>query len=118
MGTWGSWTWSDAAIFIGLFVAIRIAFIWLATQAFIAIIPDGDKCPLCDGDTLPIERNGWWRILGKQFRRSWCLECGWEGVLRRGVVPVFGFSQSEGTAITKSRNHSGQLPLISKKSSK
>lgn len=117
MGTWGSWTLGDAVTFIALFVFIRIAFIWLATQAFLAIIPDGDHCPLCDGETLAIERSGWWRILGPQYRRSWCLDCGWEGVLRRGVIPIFGFSQP-GDAMTKSRNHSGQLPLISKKSSK
>jgi hypothetical protein len=99
-------------------VAIRIAFIWLATKTFIAMIPDGDKCPLCDGETLAIERSGWWRVLGPRFRRSWCLDCGWEGVLRRTVVPVFGGNHSGPDAMTKSRSQSGQLPLISKKSSK
>ena len=117
MGTWGSWSWGDAATFIALFAFIRVVFIWLATKAFIAMIPDGDRCTICEGATLPIERSGWWRVLGPQFRRSWCLECGWEGVLRRGVFPVFGSSQA-GDAMTNSRSHSGQLPLISKKSSK
>ena len=84
----GAWTWADAWVFIGVFVAIRIAFIWFATKVFVALIPDGDCCPMCDGHTLPIERNGWWRVLGPGFRRSWCLHCGWEGVLRRSdVVP-------------------------------
>lgn len=82
------WTWTDAWTFIALFIGIRIAFIWLATKAFVAMIPDGDFCPMCDGRTLPIERDGWWRVLGPRFRRSWCLECGWEGVLRRSDVPV------------------------------
>ena len=117
MGTWGNWSLGDAVTFIALFVFIRIAFIWLATKTFIAMIPDGDRCPICDGVTLAVERNGWWRVLGAQFRRSWCLECGWEGVLRRGVFPVFGISQAD-DAITNKRSHSGQLPLISKKSSK
>ncbi|MES2525360.1 MAG: hypothetical protein V4617_21900 [Gemmatimonadota bacterium] len=82
----GTWTWTDAWTFIALFVGIRIAFIWLATKAFIAMIPDGDCCPMCDSYTLPIERSGWWRVLGPRFRRSWCLDCGWEGVLRRSTA--------------------------------
>lgn len=81
-----TWTWSDAWVFIAVFVAIRITFIWLATKMFVAMIPDGDHCLMCDGRTLPIERNGWWRVLGPRFRRSWCFECGWEGVLRRSAV--------------------------------
>lgn len=84
----GKWTWTDAWIFIGVFLGIRIAFIWLATKAFVLMIPDGDQCPMCDGHTLPIERDGWWKILGPRFRRSWCLDCGWEGVLRRSENPV------------------------------
>jgi len=82
----GTWTWIDAAIFIGVFVVIRIIVIWMATKMFIAMIPDGDCCLLCDSVTLPIERSGWWRVLGPRFRRSWCLACGWEGVLRRSPV--------------------------------
>lgn len=84
----GAWTWSDAWTFIAVFVFIRIAFIWFATKLFIAMIPDGDCCPLCDAHTLPIERSGWWRVLGPRFRRSWCLDCGWEGVLRRSESPL------------------------------
>ena len=119
MGTWGNWTLGDAITFIALIVFIRIAVIWLVTQVFIAIIPDGDKCPICDGETLAIQRNGWWRVLGKAYRRSWCLECGWEGVLRRKAMRFFGFSHADADeAMTKNRSQSGQLPLISKKSSK
>ncbi len=79
------WTWTDAWIFIGVFIGIRIVIIWFATKLFILMIPDGDLCPLCDGYTLPIERDGWWRVLGARFRRSWCLDCRWEGVLRRSA---------------------------------
>lgn len=81
----GRWSWTDAWIFIGVFVCIRIVIIWACTRLFIMMIPDGDRCPLCDGYTLPIERNGWWRVLGARFRRSWCLDCRWEGVLRRSA---------------------------------
>jgi hypothetical protein len=109
----GSWSWSDAWQFIGLFVGIRIIFIWLATKLFIGMIPDGDACPMCDDRTLPLERNGWWRLLGRRFRRSWCLQCGWEGVLRcaPGQPAIV-------SPITNRRSQAGQLPLISKKSSK
>ena len=111
MGKWGAWTWSDAAIFIGVFAFIRVAMIWLATKMFLALIPHGVECPLCDGHTLPIERVGWWRVLGARFRRSWCIDCGWEGILQRDP-------SAYAEPITNSLSHSGQLPLISKKSSK
>ena len=81
----GRWSWTDAWIFIGVFVTIRIVIIWFCTRLFILMIPDGDRCPMCDSYTLPIERDGWWRVLGPRFRRSWCLECRWEGVLRRSA---------------------------------
>jgi len=113
-----SWTWTDAWMFIGVVLAIRVAFIWLATKAFILMIPDGDRCVLCDGDTLPIQRDGWWRVLGPRFRRSWCLDCGWEGVLRRTVVPTRFAPNYRATSAAKSLSQSGKLPLNSKKSSK
>ena len=79
----GSLNWLDAMVFISFFVAVRIIIVWFLTRLYILMIPDGDRCPLCDSYTLPIERNGWWRLLGPRFRRSWCLDCRWEGVLRR-----------------------------------
>ncbi|WP_373057937.1 hypothetical protein [Gemmatimonas sp.] len=118
----GRWSWADAAIFIAVFVAIRFAFIWLATKAFVMMIPDGDTCTMCDSETLAVERVGWWRVLGERFRRSWCIECGWEGVLRRSDVWLSAerhrrlVNQTE-ASIAKSLSHSGQLPLNSKKSS-
>lgn len=111
MGRWGAWTWADAAIFIGVFAIIRVAMIWLATHMFLALIPDGNECPLCNGDTLALEKGRWSRLLGKQFRRSWCIDCGWEGLLQRQESPY-------SPPMANSLSHSGQLPLISKKSSK
>ncbi len=81
MDSW--WSWRDAWIFIGVFTGIRIAFIWLATKVFVGLIPDGDECPLCGDTTLPMQSDGWWRLLGPTFRRRWCLGWQWEGVLRR-----------------------------------
>jgi hypothetical protein len=118
VGTWGSWTLGDAVTFIAVFVGIRIIVIYLATKLFFAMIPDGQQCPICDGATLPVERTGLWRLPGGRYRRSWCIDCGWEGLLRRTVLPVFGISQADGVAMANNDSHSGQLPLISKKSSK
>ncbi|WP_309671160.1 hypothetical protein [Gemmatimonas sp.] len=118
----GRWSWTDAAIFIVFFVTIRCVFIWLATKAFVMMIPDGDACPMCDDETLAIERVGGWRVLGERFRRSWCIGCGWEGVLQRSDVWLSAerhrklVNQIE-ASMAKSRSHSGQLPLNSKKSS-
>lgn len=118
----GHWSWTDAAIFIVFFVTIRFAFIWLATKAFVMMIPDGDTCLMCDSETLAVERVGWWRVLGERFRRSWCIGCGWEGVLRRSDVWLSAerhrrlVNQTE-ASMAKSLSHSGQFPLNSKKSS-
>lgn len=79
----GTLNWLDAVVFMAFFVAVRIIIVWVLTRLFILVIPDGDLCPICNGYTLPIERNGWWRLLGKRFRRSWCLDCQWEGLMRR-----------------------------------
>jgi hypothetical protein len=115
----GSWDWTDAALFIAVFVAIRITVIYIATKAFVMMIPDGDQCLMCDGETLAIQRDGWWRVLGPRFRRSWCLSCGWEGLLRRSIVPsVFAPTYDPARSVAKSASHSGQFPLNSKKSSK
>lgn len=81
----GTRNWLDALVFIAFFVAVRVIIVWTLTKLFIMVIPDGDRCPMCDEYTLPIERNGWWRVFGPRFRRSWCMECQWEGVLRRNT---------------------------------
>lgn len=91
-----------ATVFIGFFILRAIA----ATITFYFLLPDGDRCPLCDEPTLRVESPTWNRLL-PWFRTSWCYRCGWEGLLRP-VTP-------EVPANTES--HPGQLPLSSKKSS-
>ena len=76
---------SDAAIFVlvmgGLFVLRAIA----ATIVFCWILPRGDRCPNCDAVTLRVQRKWLDRVL-PVFRPSWCYQCGWEGMLRRGPL--------------------------------
>ena len=74
---------SDAVIFIlvigGLFVLRFVA----ATVFFFAILPDGDRCLNCDAPTLRVQRVFWHKWL-PWFRPSWCMQCGWHGLLRSG----------------------------------
>ncbi|WP_337170236.1 hypothetical protein [Gemmatimonas aurantiaca] len=81
----GTWTWWDAIIFIAVILALKATMFWLLTTIFLRMITEGDRCPVCDGETQAVERSGWWRIFGSasRSRRSWCVECGWEGLLRR-----------------------------------
>lgn len=97
---------SDVVIFVIVFVAFFVLRAIAATMFFYYVMPESDRCPMCDRPTLRVESPGWNRLL-PWFRTSWCYECGWEGLLRP--------SASVPPANTES--HSGQLPLSSKKSS-
>lgn len=90
-----------AVVFVGFFVLRAIA----ATVTFYYLLPDTDRCPLCDEPTIRVREPGW-NLLLPWFRTSWCYACGWEGLLRpRAPDPASTVSQS------------GQFPLSSKKSS-
>lgn len=91
-----------AAVFVGFFVLRAVA----ATITFYFLLPDSDRCPLCDEPTLRVSEPAWNRLL-PWFRTSWCYACGWEGLLRPGPAPDPASTTS----------HSGQLPVSSKKSS-
>ena len=90
-----------AVVFLGFFVLRAIA----ATIVFYFLLPESDRCPMCDEPTLRVKEPAW-NLLLPWFRTSWCYRCGWEGLLRRGAA---------GPASTDSQ--AGQLPLSSKKSS-
>ena len=75
---------SNAAIFVLIFVGLFVLRIVLATIFFALVLPRGDRCPNCDAPTLRIQSRLFSRWL-PWFRRSWCLVCGWKGLLRRGV---------------------------------
>lgn len=70
----------------GFFVLRGIA----ATWAFFYIMPVADNCPNCDSVTVRVESRVW-RALAPRLRNSWCLHCGWHGLLRdvpaRAPVP-------------------------------
>jgi hypothetical protein len=76
-------------MWIVVFAVVLIAFfvlrIIVATIVFFMILPDGDRCPICDEVTLRVQSRGW-NLLMPWFRTSWCMRCHWEGLHRRGSV--------------------------------
>jgi hypothetical protein len=74
---------SDAAIFAIVFVSIFVLRIIAATMVFCWILPQSDRCPNCNAVTLHVQSRGVMRWM-PWFRSSWCLTCGWSGVLRSG----------------------------------
>jgi hypothetical protein len=76
---------SDAALFVMIFGGLFVLRIIVATVAFLFILPRGDRCPNCDHATLRMESLLFDRIM-PWFRKSWCIACGWHGLLRRGPL--------------------------------
>ena len=74
---------SDAAIFAIVFVSIFVLRIIAATLVFFWILPEGDRCPNCNAVTVRLQPRGAMRYM-RWFRSSWCLVCGWSGLLRNG----------------------------------
>ncbi len=76
---------SDAALFVLVFVGLFVLRIIAATAVFLVLLPKGDHCQLCDTPTVRVE--SWFldRCM-PWFRKSWCLRCGWVGVMRRGPL--------------------------------
>jgi hypothetical protein len=75
---------SDALLFTLIFAGLFVLRIVFATIFFLLILPAGDRCIMCDAPTIRVA-SAFDRVL-PWFRRSWCLRCGWKGVLRRGTV--------------------------------
>jgi hypothetical protein len=76
---------SDSALFVLIFGGIFALRIMIATIAFFFILPRGDRCPNCDHPTLRVSSLLFDRVM-PWFRKSWCITCGWHGLLRRGEV--------------------------------
>ena len=104
---------SDAAIFISFFGGLFVLRIIAATFVYAWLLSEAPECPSCGGETFRVQRTGvaW---LFPRLRLSWCPECAWEGLLQ----PVRRRAPQSLAPITTTESQSGQLPLISKKSSK
>lgn len=77
---------SDAVWFVILFGGFFVLRCIAATIFFLMILPAGVRCPHCDAVTVRVQSRGW-NLLMPWFRTSWCLECGWDGLLRHGDEP-------------------------------
>jgi hypothetical protein len=88
---------SDAILFTAVFGGLFVLRIIAATIVFLALLPRGDRCPLCDEPTLRVGSFLFDRVM-PWFRKSWCLTCGWTGLLRRGPL----------TETTAPREHAGR----------
>jgi hypothetical protein len=104
---------TDAAIFIGFFGGLFILRIIAATFVYSWLLSEAPECPHCGGETFRVQRRGVARLFPR-LRPSWCPECAWEGMLQPSRLPM----PQPLAPIAKRASHSGQLPLISKKSSK
>jgi hypothetical protein len=88
---------SDVVLFTLIFGGLFVFRIILATIFFALILPADDHCPNCDAPTVRLASRVFDRIL-PWFRRSWCLRCGWQGILRRGAVTP---AHSESMTLTR-----------------
>ncbi|MGQ0712641.1 MAG: hypothetical protein ACT4PJ_02795 [Gemmatimonadaceae bacterium] len=73
-------------VFAVVLIAFFVLRIVVATIVFLFILPEGDRCPICDERTLRVQSKGW-NTLMPWFRTSWCMRCNWDGLHRRGVEP-------------------------------
>jgi hypothetical protein len=76
---------SSVVLFVVIFVGFFILRLVAATVFFFLILPHGDRCPNCDAVTLRVASKGL-NTLMPWFRTSWCFECGWQGLLRKGPL--------------------------------
>ena len=75
----------DAVLAIGILGGFFVLRGIAATVLFFYLLPPGDRCPNCDGVTIRVQSRGWNSLL-PWFRTSWCLHCGWHGLLRDGPL--------------------------------
>src|SRR5688572_15193183 len=73
---------SDLLLFSIVFGGLFVLRIIAATLVFLWILPRTDRCLNCDAETSEVRSRFFLRFM-PWFRKSWCLACGWEGLLRR-----------------------------------
>jgi hypothetical protein len=104
-------TMSEDAIVFWFFAVLFVLRAVAATFVYAWLLSDAPECPSCGATTLHVERRLVQRLFPR-LRPSWCPACGWEGLLH----PPPAAQPPRDSAKTDSQP--GQLPLISKKSSK
>jgi hypothetical protein len=72
-----------------LLATVLLRFSIVATVVYL-LLPRGPSCPRCGVETATI-RHRFVRRLLPSLEHRWCLDCGWNGLVRRGPA---GHSQS------------------------
>lgn len=69
----------DMLLWFTVFLLANLGLkIGLAIGAVYYLLPETDRCPVCDGETVKLKPGPVLRVLGKPLRveRRWCLGCG------------------------------------------
>src|SRR5256885_3379174 len=64
-------------------VLLRVAIV---TAVVYLLLPQGPLCPHCNFEMVAIRNRALDRLV-PALQRRWCLECGWNGVVRRVGTP-------------------------------
>jgi hypothetical protein len=76
---------SDSVVFVLVFIGLLIIRIGIASAFFLLVLPEADRCPICDCPTLRIQSAAW-NVILPWIRTSWCTDCGWQGLQRPGKL--------------------------------
>ena len=74
---------SEILMVIVLLATVVLRFAMAALLAYL-LVPRGLACPICRADLLPITHGVASRLF-PALQHAWCLDCGWEGVVRRSA---------------------------------
>ena len=72
---------SEILIVLVLLATVVLRFAMAAGLAYL-LVPRGPACPICRADLLRITHGVASRLF-PVLQHAWCLDCGWEGVVRR-----------------------------------
>lgn len=67
-------------IAVVLFATVLLRFALIAGATYL-LLPRGTACPHCAAE-MPLIRSPVLRLLAPRLEHRWCLECGWNGVVR------------------------------------
>jgi len=68
-------------IVVVLLSTVLMRFVIVAAVVYL-LLPRETRCPHCDAEMVAIRNRFVDRVLRK-IERRWCMECGWNGVIRR-----------------------------------
>lgn len=71
----------DVVIVAVLFATVLLRLAMILGVAYF-LVPRGPLCPHCQVEMLPLRHPVLDRVL-PGLQRRWCMECGWNGVVRR-----------------------------------